>query len=62
MEAKEAIRRCCNDPRIQWLGLGFIVVRGKKWLDSGCILKTRPSGFAEVLDMRCARRSEGKDT
>lgn len=47
--------------RQRQFGLGFIVVRGEKWLDSGCILKMRPSGFAEGLDMRCTRRSEVKD-
>lgn len=44
-----------------WLGLVFIVVRGEKWLDSGYILKMRPSRFVEGLDLRCTRKSEVKD-
>ena len=37
-----------------------LVVRSEKWLDSGYILETRPSGFAGGLAMRCTRKSEVK--
>lgn len=39
-----------NDPEIMVAWIGCLVVRGEKWLASGYILETRPSGFAEGLD------------
>lgn len=59
-QQRKQLAGCHNDPEIMVAWIRGLVVRSEKWLDSGSILEIRPSGFAEGLDMRCARKSEVK--
>lgn len=39
----------------RWLRLGYLQLGGERWRDSGCILKTEPTGLGDGLDERQRR-------